>query len=119
MSTLTLHTIPYLFPVRPGHRETLEGFTRRIQAKNYETSQHRADLVRAMVTEMPDSTKAEAWHRVLETRTGRTLTLQVETATTPHADGTECAECATRIGTRYLCRQCARGATIEQAPHID
>ena len=119
MSTLSLHTIPYLFPVRPGHRETLEGFTRRIQTKNYETPQHRADLVRAMVTDMPGSTPAEAWHRVLETRTGRPLTLQSETATTTHADGTECAGCATRIGIRYLCRLCARGASIEQAPHID
>jgi len=119
MSTLTLHTIPYLFPVRPGHRETLEGFTRRIQTKNYETPQHRADLVRAIAPEMPGSTKAQAWHRVLETRTGRTLTLQAETATTTHADGTECAGCATRIGIRYLCRLCARGASIEQAPHID
>ncbi|MBC7596568.1 MAG: hypothetical protein H7288_22025 [Kineosporiaceae bacterium] len=119
MSTLDLHTIPYLFPLRPGHRELLESFSGRIQTKNFETAQHRAQLVAAMTSNSPELTKTEAWHRILEMRLGRSLTLQVESETVKHADGTDCGSCASRIGARYLCRLCAQGTTIEQPPHTD
>jgi len=119
MDTTHLHSIPYLFPVAPGRRETLESYTRRIQKKNRETAQHRTDLVRSITTARPDLSETDAWCLALEHRTGRPLVLDSQTHTMKHADGFDCADCASRIGERSLCRLCAQGAGVNKAPHLD
>ena len=108
------------FRVRPLHRETLNSYTSRILAANFEPATLPADLVREARQEKQPTTNPEDWLSILTTKTGRQLRLTADpTGWCNHADGDGCKACVELIHQRWLCTRCAHGNRIAQYPHFD
>jgi hypothetical protein len=113
------HTRRYAFEVRPGHRETLESFSDRVLAANFETGEHKRTLLRQALIESTGAADHVLWAKTLAVKTGRDLTRLLEPRTTRHQDGTQCEHCTSGTGDRFHCGQCAHGETIRQHEHFE
>lgn len=115
------HTTPYPFTVRPRHWETLDSYTRRLQAANFETVEHKRVLLTHARAVRPDDSNATLWASIVTTKSERDITrmLPESAPTVAHPDGSTCAHCAAGTGNRYLCSLCAHGNTIEQFDHFE
>jgi len=112
---MTMHDLTRRFPftVRPGHRETLDSYTRRVLAANAANDTLRRELLKSAG---PDAD----WQSILSAKTGRDLTrLSTPTAHTAHPDIASCSVCASAASDRWACLLCSRGERIQQHPHLD
>lgn len=118
MSELTRH---YPFDVRPGHRETIESYTRRLLEANFETEQHRNHLITLATKSKTRTERDTAWLAVLKAKTKRAdlHLLAHPSGWLTHVDGTNCEFCSELLPTRWMCTLCSHGALIEQNPHFD
>ncbi len=115
-------TRSYLFPVRPRHLETMDSYSARLLAANFETVTHQRYLTRLAETTYSAGTGAEgAWAHVVHAKTGRDITrlLASGAPAIAHPDGTNCPACTEGIVSRYLCTLCAQGEHVQQHPHFD
>lgn len=108
------------FRVRPLHRETLDSYTHRILAANFEPATLPADLVREARQNDGATADPQDWLSILAAKTNRPLHLDANpTGWCRHADSNGCEECIALIHKRWLCTRCAQGNNIEQYPHFD
>ena len=112
---------PYNFPVRPGHRETVESYTRRVLEANFETVQHQRLLIAQVGGPTHRVGRDSTWLRLLAVKTQRdTLHLSPHaTGWLTHRDGTGCKGCTAGLPERWMCTLCAKGARIQQNRHFD
>ena len=112
---------PYNFPVRPGHRETVESYTRRVLDANFETVQHQRLLIAQVGGPTHRVGRDSTWLRLLAVKTQRdTMHLSPHaTGWLTHPDGTGCKGCTAGLPERWMCALCAKGARIQQNPHFD
>jgi len=109
-------TRPYLSLVRPLHRETLDSFSTRLLAANFEDSRHKQHLLT-----IAKSTTDTEWAAIV-TRKGRLTPGHFDRAAhtgLTHPDGTTCTYCADGIAQQWMCTLCSQGATVTQYPHLD
>ncbi len=117
---MTATTRPYLFTVRPAHRETVASYSTRLLQANYETPAHQTHLINAHTSSAGKADKEVAWRQIVSAKTGRTLHLtEHPTSWVNHPDGSSCTACHDGLPTRIMCTLCAHSDTIEQNPHFD
>lgn len=114
MSTATTLR-PFPFAVRPNHLESLDSYTARVLAANFEPMTLKADLLRDFGP--LECSEEERWVRVLATKTGRVLRFPHLNGPA-HDDGTSCARCDDLLPVRRACTQCSLGETVLQAPNF-
>lgn len=112
---------PYIFPVRPGHRETVASYTSRVLERNFETQQHWNQLLTQLNGKLTVANRDSAWLALLADKTKRdSLHLSAHpTAWLTHIDGDGCDMCAENLPERWMCTRCAKGARVKQNPHFD
>ena len=108
-------TRTFPFTVRPGHRETLDSYTRRTLAANSESKALPRELMKLAQQTAPAAT----WASVLSTKTGRPLDrLLTPPARAAHGDS-DCRSCASLLTERWGCVLCHQGAHVQQHPHLE
>lgn len=114
MTTTTLHRrLP--FTVRPGHRETLDSFTRRIVAANGERDSFPRDLLKLANVSDPGAT----WQSVLSLKVGRPLDHLAVSAGQNVAGLDDCTSCRVQVTERWACLLCSHGEHIQQYVHLE
>lgn len=110
----------YPFRVRPLHRETIDSYSSRVLAANFEDDLHKAQLIRGSGARTVGAKRTE-WLAILSAKSGRDLSLLVAPHSDRilHVDGTVCEFCTDHIPERWMCSLCARGAAVRQHAHFD
>ena len=120
---MDLFTRSYLFPVRPRHLETMDSYSIRLLAANFETLAHKRFLTRLAenASDAAGANPEAAWSRVVQAKTGRDVTRLLDSGVTDvgHPDGSNCPGCTDGILNRYMCTLCAHGEHVQQHPHFD
>jgi len=106
---------PFAFAVRPCHFETVESYSSRVLAANFEDLNYRSRLLGELG--LPRAS-VEAWVNVLTRKTARDLHLLGPITTVSHPDGATCDRCTDVLPPRRMCLLCARGADVTQRPHF-
>jgi hypothetical protein len=112
---------PYMFDVRPQHRETADSYTARLLAANFETPAHLAQLVREHSTSERKTARRVAERELILAKTKRSA-LHLEphpSGWLTHVDGSSCEFCADKLPERWMCTLCAHGEQVKQNPHFD
>ncbi|TFC23370.1 zinc-ribbon domain-containing protein [Cryobacterium glucosi] len=111
----------YPFDVRPGHRETMESYTRRLLEANFETDQHRNQLITLTTHSKTRIDRDAAWLSVLTAKNKRAdlHLLPHPSGWLTHDDGSTCEFCSELLPQRWMCTLCSHGASIEQNPHFE
>ncbi|WP_315105379.1 zinc-ribbon domain-containing protein [uncultured Microbacterium sp.] len=103
------------FTVRPGHRETLDSFTRRTLIVNGEST----SLPRHLVTLAKAHDAHATWESLLSTKVRRPLDSLIEVPPLDDPGLDECESCRSQISERWACLLCSHGEHIQQHPHLD
>lgn len=113
-TTTAIRTLP--FTVRPGHRETLDSYTRRTLAANGADETAAKELLK--VARADD--RSATWETVLAAMTRRSLArLTTPSTDTGHQESASCSPCAALLSERWACLLCSHGEHIQQHPHLN
>lgn len=105
------------FAIRPGHMESLESFTERLQRANrISPTTWRAWLTAELGSAtVSDDELAPFVETVAGIRPGHFVRQAQHLPA--HENGTTCGNCTTGIKERAACLRCARGDVVQQLPH--
>src|SRR5690606_25561837 len=98
----------FLFDVRPGHRETLDSYSRRVFDANFTGPWLRTHLLNQCRDVSGKTEREVAWSEILAAKTGRPVLQPGDRhAWLRHRDGTSCEFCTDMLSTRWMCTRCA------------
>lgn len=103
------------FSVRPGHRETLDSFTRRTMMVNGERPGLPRDLLKMAHAHDTNAT----WESLLSTKVGRPLDRLAAVSDERIAEAGDCTSCLSQVDQRWACLLCSHGEHIQQHLHLD
>lgn len=114
MTPTALHR-SFPFTVRPGHRETLDSFTRRTLAVNGESTSLPRHLIALAKAHDADAT----WGPLLSAKVRRPLDRLITAPILDDAGLDDCESCRSQTTERWACLLCSHGEHIQQHPHLD
>ena len=109
---------PYRITVQPERLETLESYSRRLLEANFDEPVHERYLLNLARAANPDA--PALWTKVIEAK-GRLVSGhfgRVALAGPSHSDGSTCRHCTAGLESRFMCRDCANGSSVQEYPHL-